>query len=82
MSRSPRITEPSPKVMTQIRTARAAVASQRRRVLQCHWCKHNSIVVYEDARGHIQAKCKVCGKENLYDLLNMRRLYHRLRFYM
>ena len=34
--------------------------------------------VFEDSRGHIQAKCKACGRETVFDVINMRRLYLRL----
>lgn len=39
----------------------------------------NSIVVYEDTRGHIETKCKKCGKVTVFDVLSMRKIVFRLR---
>lgn len=44
---------------------------------KCPYCKHNSIIVFEDTRGHVQAKCKVCGRETVFDVLSMRKLQLR-----
>lgn len=43
------------------------------------YCQHNSIVVYEDTRGHIETKCKKCGKVTVFDVLSMRKIVFRLR---
>ena len=72
-----RVSEPSPDVQLKIRRARAAIASQKRRMVECPYCHHNAIGVFEDTRGHVQAKCKACGRETVFDVLSMRRL---LRF--
>ncbi len=69
-----RITEPPPDVQIKIRRARSAIASQKRRMVECPYCHHNAIVVFEDTRGHVQAKCKACGRETVFDVLSMRRL--------
>lgn len=60
-------------MLAKIRKSESDVASQKQRSLVCPYCKHRSIVVFEDTRGHVQAKCKVCGKETVFDVLNMRR---------
>jgi transcription elongation factor Elf1 len=39
------------------------------RALDCHFCKHVTIIVYEDSSGYVQAKCKKCGEESLYNLM-------------
>lgn len=65
---------PSAELVLKIRQARNAVASQKKRFLQCPYCKHNSIIVFEDTRGHVQAKCKLCGIETVFNVLSMRRL--------
>lgn len=73
-----RISEPSPEVQFKIKKARIAIASQSRRMVECPYCRHNAIVVFEDTRGHVQAKCKACGQETVFDVLSMRRLLHYL----
>ncbi len=60
---------PSPELMMNVRRARAAVASQKQRKIRCPYCHHNSIVVFEDTRGHVQSKCKRCGNETVFDVL-------------
>lgn len=73
MSKNIRITEPSAEMLVKIRMARSAIASQKPRMVKCPYCKHNSIIVFEDTRGHVQAKCKACGRETVFDVLSMRR---------
>ena len=62
----------------KIRRARIAIASQKRRTMECPYCHHNTIIVFEDTRGHVQAKCKLCGRETVFNVLSMRRLYLHL----
>ncbi len=38
-----------------------------------------SIVVYEDTRGHVETKCKKCGKITVFDVLSMRKIVSCLR---
>ena len=56
MSKNVRITEPSQEMLDKIIRAREAIAAQRPRYIKCPYCQHNSIVVYEDARGHVETK--------------------------
>lgn len=77
MSKNIRITEPSAEMLIKIRMARNAIASQKPRMVKCPYCKHNSIIVFEDTRGHVQAKCKACGRETVFDVLSMRRFQLR-----
>ena len=65
---------PSPELMMKVRRPRAAVASQKQRKIRCPYCHHNTIVVFEDTRGHVQSKCKLCGTETVFDVLSMRRM--------
>ena len=65
---------PSPELMMKVHRARAAVASQKQRKIRCPYCHHNTIVVFEDTRGHVQSKCKLCGTETVFDVLSMRRM--------
>lgn len=64
---------PAPEMVIKIRRACNAIASQKQRTILCPYCKNKTIVVYEDTRGHVQAKCKRCGSETVYNVLSMRR---------
>jgi len=66
--------KPSVEMMQKIRKARSEIASQKPRKIRCPICGHNSIIVFEDTRGHVQAKCSECGTETVFDVLSMRRL--------
>lgn len=77
MSKNIRMTEPSAEMLVKIRMARNAIANQKPRMVKCPYCKHNSIIVFEDTRGHVQAKCKACGRETVFDVLSMRRFQLR-----
>lgn len=79
MAKDIRITEPSLEMQEKIKRARRAIVSQKTRMVKCPYCQHNAIAVFEDTRGHVQAKCKRCGRETVFDVLSMRRL--KLRFY-
>lgn len=74
MKKNIRVSEPSPEMMVKIRRARSAIANQKRRMVKCPYCGHNAIAVFEDSRGHIQAKCKACSRETVFDVISMRRL--------
>lgn len=73
MNRTPQIHEPSQELQAKIVRARNAIAGQKMRYIKCPYCKRNSIVVFEDTRGHVQTKCKACGRETVFDVLSMRR---------
>ena len=66
--------EPNLEMVIKIRRAREAIVSQKQRVIKCPYCNHNTIVVFEDTRGHVQSKCKLCGMETVFDVLSMRRM--------
>lgn len=76
MRRSIQPREPSPELQAKIVNARTAIASQTPRFIKCPYCQRNAIVVFEDTRGHVQTKCKACGRETVFDVVNMRRIYH------
>ena len=78
MKKNIRVSEPSAEMQENIKKARHAIATQKMRMVKCPYCGHNTIAVFEDSRGHIQAKCKLCGRETVFDVLNMRRLVLRL----
>ena len=74
MSRNIRVTESSAEMQIKIIRAKDAIASQKPRTVRCPYCRHNSIIVFEDTRGHVQTKCKACGRETVFNVLEMRRL--------
>ena len=73
MSRDIRISEPSAEMQMKIIQARKAIAQQKPRYLRCPYCQHNALAVYDDTRGHVEAKCKKCGEITVFDVLSMRR---------
>ncbi|MFI3327415.1 MAG: hypothetical protein R3Y35_14775 [Clostridia bacterium] len=64
---------PSANMMVRIQAAVNAVASQTERKVKCPICLHNTIIVYEDTRGHVKTKCKKCKNEVVIDVLSMRK---------
>lgn len=74
MKKNIRVSEPSAEMQMKIQMARHAISSQKMRMVKCPYCHHNSIAVFEDTRGHVQAKCKQCGRETVFNVLSMRRL--------
>ena len=66
MKKNIRVTEPSAEMQMKIRRARIAIASQKRRTMECPYCHHNTIIVFEDTR------------ETVFNVLSMRRLYLHL----
>ena len=78
MRKNIRFQEPSQEMQLKIIRARTAIASQKQRNIKCPYCCHNSITVYEDTRGHVEAKCKKCGCVTVFNVLSMRRLRHYL----
>ena len=74
MRKNIRVSEPSAEMQMKIQMARHAISSQKTRMVKCPYCHHNSIAVFEDTRGHVQAKCKQCGRETVFNVLSMRRL--------
>ena len=81
MSRNIRVSEPSAEMQIKIIRAKDAIASQKPRIVRCPYCRHNSIIVFEDTRGHVQTKCKACGREAVFNVLEMRRLRRLQRYY-
>lgn len=77
MKKNIRVSEPSPEMIEKIICARNAIASQKERMLKCPYCRHNALTVYEDTRGHVEVKCKKCGKITVFNVLSMRRVNHR-----
>ena len=68
------IQEPSEELKQKIIRARIAISTQKQRFLLCPYCRHKAIAVFEDTRGHVEAKCSKCGRTTAFDVLNMRRL--------
>ena len=74
MNKNIRVIKPSAEVMAKVIRAREAIASQQHRTIKCPYCQRNAIVVFQDARGHVQTKCKFCGNEVVFNVLSMRRI--------
>lgn len=51
MRKNIRVTEPSAEMQIKIQRARHAISTQKKRIVQCPYCRHNSIVVFEDTCG-------------------------------
>ena len=66
--------KPTHEVLAMIRRSKEEVAKESFRNMLCPYCHHRVLVVYNDATGHVQAKCKVCGNETIFDLINMRKV--------
>jgi len=56
-------------VLAKIRKHAEGTETQKSRMLTCHYCEHKAIKVFEDSRGHVQAKCKKCGEESIYNVV-------------
>lgn len=78
MNRAIQIQEPSEELQYKIIQARQAIAKQKPRYIKCPYCRRNTIVVFEDTRGHVQTKCKACGRETVFDVVNMRKIILRV----
>lgn len=63
---------PSPEMQEKMHRAVKAIRKLSKRTMSCPYCKHNTINVFSDARGHIETKCTFCKKEVVVDLVNMR----------
>ena len=74
------IQEPSEELKQKIIQARIAISTQKQRFLLCPYCKHKAIAVFEDTRGHVEAKCSKCGRTTPFDVVNMRRLRLNRRY--
>ena len=56
-------------VLANIRKHSQGAENMKSRTLKCHYCEHKAIKVFEDSRGHVQAKCKKCGEESIYNVV-------------
>jgi hypothetical protein len=56
-------------VLEKVRKHTIGIENQKTRVLKCHFCGHKAIKVFEDSRGHVQAKCKKCNCESIYNVV-------------
>ena len=55
-------------VLARIRKHSAGSEDKKPRNIGCLYCGHMTIMVYEDSRGHVQAKCKKCRREAIYNV--------------
>ena len=79
MRKNIRVQEPSQEMQEKIIRARTAISTQKERTIKCPYCLHNAITVYEDTRGHVESKCKKCGRITVFNVLSMRRLRHHIQ---
>jgi uncharacterized protein with PIN domain len=56
-----------PEIIERIRRHSDGAEMLKSRMARCHYCNHNSVKLFEDSRGHVQAKCNACGRESLYN---------------
>ena len=66
-------------VLARIRKHSAGSENLKSRTLKCHYCEHQTIIVFENSQGHIQAKCKKCRKEAVYNVVLRRVMFRRIR---
>jgi len=59
----------SEEILARIRKHTDGTQELQTRTLLCHYCRHKSIIVYEDSRGHVKAKCKKCNRESIYNVV-------------
>jgi ribosomal protein S27E len=59
----------SDSILDQIRKHTNGTETLSSRALKCHYCGHKTIIVFEDSYGHVQAKCRKCGREAIYNTL-------------
>ncbi len=55
-------------ILQNIRKHEAGTNGLKRRALRCHYCNHKEVEIFEDARGHVKAKCGKCGHEAIYNV--------------
>lgn len=58
----------TPDVLARIRRDRSEVEGMETKTVFCPHCQHKTLVIYEDASGHVQCRCKKCGQEAVYHL--------------
>ena len=59
----------SDELLVKIRRHQDGSEHLRKRAMKCHYCGRKAIIVFEDSKGHVQAKCKNCGRESIYNVL-------------
>ena len=81
MSRNIRVSEPSAEMQIKIIRAKDAIASQKPRIVRCPYCRHNSIIVFEDTRGHVRTRDRLqCfGDEKITEIAALLFVFEWLR---
>ena len=57
-----------PDVLDRIKRVKREVDGLESRSLYCPYCNHQSLIIYSDAKGHVQTKCKRCGQVSDYNI--------------
>jgi len=60
-------------VIAKIRRHSAGAEDKKSRAIGCHYCGFKMIVVYEDSTGYVNAKCKKCSMNAIYNVALRRR---------
>jgi len=60
-------------VLAKIRRHSAGAEDKNSRDIGCHYCGFKTVVVYEDSTGHVNAKCKKCRRDAIYNVALRRR---------
>ena len=55
-------------ILAKIQKHSAGTDNLESRAIGCHYCRHKTIIVYENSRGHINAKCKKCQRAAIYNV--------------
>ena len=58
----------SEEVLAKIRRHAEGTENLKPREVGCHYCGFKTIIVYENSKGYISAKCKKCGKSAIYNV--------------
>ncbi len=66
-------------ILQRIRKNEKEVEGMLTKNVWCHYCKHKTVVIYADTKGHVKAKCTKCHKEGIYNVLDYRK-YRRIHF--
>jgi len=59
----------SEEVLAKVRKHTSGTEGQKTRMMRCHYCEHKAVKVFEDAKGHIETKCKKCGEIAVYNVV-------------
>ena len=59
----------SDELLAKVRRHKDGSENLKSRAMPCHYCNRKAIIVFDDSQGHVQAKCKYCGRESIYNVV-------------